>query len=82
MSGTRLKITAEFEAEAEATSLITHDLKAQHDQHIKNLFEKAKENNWYDGPDVLIEELLYDFCENTWDCRSWKNFSGAVSKRD
>ena len=73
----KIKVTKEFEEEAKKVSERTREMMAQVEEQIKLLFDKANKEEWYTGPPVIIEELLYDYCLNTKTFRSWPDYCGA-----
>lgn len=75
--GIKIEVTNEFEEEAKVVSEFTRELMFLAEEKIKDLFEKAKNKEWYTGPTVIIEELLYDYCLNSKSKRTWSNYCGA-----
>lgn len=73
----KIKITKEFEEEAKKVAEFTRELVFLAEEQIKSLFQKAKDEEWYIGAPVIIEELLYDYCLNTKSFRSWTDYCGA-----
>ena len=74
----KIEVTGEFEEEAKNVSEFTRELMFLAEEKIKHLFEKANNKEWYTGPPVIIEELLYDYCLNSTSQRSWSNYCGAT----
>jgi len=73
----KIKITKEFEDEAKKVAEHTRKMMVEAEEQIKLLFNKANKKEWYIGPPVIIEELLYDYCLNTKSFRSWTDYCGA-----
>lgn len=73
----KIKITKEFEDEAKKVAEHTRKMMVEAEEQIKLLFNKANKKEWYIGPHVIIEELLYDYCLNTNSFRSWTDYCGA-----
>ena len=73
----KIKITKEFEEETKKVAEHTRKMMTEAEEQIKLLFNKANKEEWYIGPPVIIEELLYDFCLNTKSFRSWTDYCGA-----
>ena len=73
----KIKITKEFEEETKKVADHTRKMMTEAEEQIKLLFNKANKEEWYIGPPVIIEELLYDFCLNTKSFRSWTDYCGA-----
>jgi len=73
----KIKIAKEFEEEAEKVAECTRKMMAQADEKIIFLLNKAKEEGWYTGPSVIVEELMFDYCLNKTTQRSWSNYCGA-----
>ncbi len=73
----KIKITKEFEEETKNVADHTRKLLIEAEEKIKLLFDKANKEEWYIGPPVIIEELLYDYCLNTRSFRSWTDYCGA-----
>jgi hypothetical protein len=73
----KIKVTTEFDEEAKKVAEFTRELMFLAEEKIKELFEKANNKEWYTGPAVIIEELLYDYCLNSKTQRSWLNYCGA-----
>ena len=74
----KIEVTSEFEEEAKKVSEFTRELMFLAEEKIKDLFEKAKNEEWYTGPSFIIEDLLYDYCLNKTTQRSWSNYCGAT----
>ena len=74
-----IKITKEFEEEAEKVAECTRKIMVEADKKIMLLLNKAKEEGWYTGPHVIVEELMFDYCLNKITQRSWYNYCGAHS---
>ena len=72
------KISKEFEKEAEKLAKCTRKMMDQADEKIISLLDKAKKEEWYTGPSVIIEELMFDYCLNK-SQRSWSNYCGSHS---
>lgn len=73
----KIKITKEFEEEVKNVADHTRKLLSEAEEKIKLLFSKANKEEWYIGPPIIIEELLYDYCLNTKSFRSWTDYCGA-----
>lgn len=73
----KIKIAKEFEEETKKVADYTRKAIIEAEEQIKLLFSKANKEEWYIGPPVIIEELLYDYCLNSKSFRSWTDYCGA-----
>ena len=77
MTSPKIKITEDFNKESLKVASLVRELANVQEKLISDLYERANKEDWYQGPDAVVEEYLWDYCHSATTMRSWLNFVGA-----